>query len=102
MVFPLSFSPLLFFPDSGIISLVDPGRGLLLNHMANPTAPKIPNIPPVQFVKEVVAELKKVTWPTRQETVKLTAVVIAISLIVGVFIGFLDISLLKITSLLFK
>ncbi|MBI5036309.1 preprotein translocase subunit SecE [Candidatus Micrarchaeota archaeon] len=64
--------------------------------------PKLPSVAPVQFVREVVTELKKVTWPTRDETVKLTAVVIAISIIVAVFIGGLDAILVKITGLLFK
>lgn len=70
--------------------------------MALPTVAKLPNIPPIKFIKEVVTELKKVTWPTRDETVKLTAVVIAISVIVGIFIGSLDYTLVSITSLLFK
>lgn len=64
--------------------------------------PALPNIPPVQFVREVMAELKKVTWPTRQETVKLTIVVIAVSVIVGIFIGIIDASFLKLTSSLFQ
>ena len=64
--------------------------------------PKMPKVVPVQFVREVVTELKRVTWPTRDETVKLTAVVIAISLIVAVFIGGLDAILVKITTLLFQ
>lgn len=63
---------------------------------------KVPNVPPIRFVREVITELKKVTWPTRGETVKLTVVVIAISVIVGVFIGILDYAMLSITSLLFK
>jgi len=57
---------------------------------------------PIRFFNEVVAELKKVTWPTRDETVKLTVVVIAISVIVGAFIGGLDSLFLKLTTLLFK
>lgn len=57
---------------------------------------------PVAFFNEVLAELKKVTWPTREETVKLTAVVIAISVIVGAFIGGLDSLFVKATTLLFK
>ena len=64
--------------------------------------PKLPNVGPVQFMKEVGTELKKVNWPTRQETIKLTAVVIAVSVIVGAFIGGLDIILLNITGILFK
>ena len=66
------------------------------------SVPKIPNIGPVQFMKEVVAELRKVNWPTRAETIKLTAVVIAVSVIVGGFIGGLDILLLNITSTVFR
>lgn len=65
--------------------------------------PAIPRIAsPVQFVKEVVSELKKVTWPTRAETIKLTAVVIVLSIIIGAFIGGLDILFIKITTLLFR
>lgn len=57
---------------------------------------------PAKFLQEVIAELKKVTWPTRQETVKLTAVVIVLSAIVGIFVGGLDATLVKVTELLFK
>ncbi|MEK9143904.1 MAG: preprotein translocase subunit SecE [Patescibacteria group bacterium] len=67
---------------------------------AKPALPKIAS--PVQFVREVITELKKVTWPTREETIKLTLVVIVLSFLVGAFIGILDITFLKITSLLFK
>ena len=68
--------------------------------MDRPTMPAF-NANPKQFVKEVVIELKKVTWPTRQETIKLTAVVIAISVIVGIFIGGLDALLVKITGFIY-
>jgi len=64
--------------------------------------PKLPNVGPAQFIKETITELKKVNWPTRQETIKLTVVVIAVSVIVGAFIGTLDILLLNITSIVFK
>lgn len=67
---------------------------------AKPVLPAIAN--PVQFVREVITELKKVTWPTRAEVIKLTAVVIALSFIVGAFIGTLDVTFLKIETLLFK
>lgn len=71
--------------------------------MQAPAKPSIPAIAnPVQFVKEVIAELKKVTWPTKEETIKLTVVVIALSVLVGAFVGSLDITFLKITTLLFK
>ncbi len=68
--------------------------------MDTPSVPKVAS--PVKFFKEVAAELKKVTWPTRQEALKLTVVVIAISVIVGLFIGVLDTTFLRITSLIFR
>lgn len=43
-----------------------------------------------QFLQEVRAELKKVSWPTRQETIKYTAIVIGISGVVALFLGALD------------
>ena len=45
---------------------------------------------PVSFFRETRDELKKVVWPTRQETIRLTMVVIAVSLLVGLFLGGLD------------
>jgi preprotein translocase subunit SecE len=56
---------------------------------------------PIRFIREVIAELKKVTWPTRAETIKLTVIVIAISVIVGLFIGGLDMIFLNITTNVF-
>lgn len=70
--------------------------------METPVKPAIGNIAPTKFFREVISELKKVTWPTRDETIKLTAVVVAISVIVGAFIGGLDSLFLRITTLLFK
>jgi len=65
--------------------------------------PKIPTIAsPAKFVREVVAELKKTTWPTRTETIKLTVIVIAISVFVGAFVGLLDTTFLHIAGLLFR
>lgn len=42
------------------------------------------------YLKEVRAELKKVNWPTKQETIKYTLVVIGVSLAVMIFLGGLD------------
>ena len=35
-------------------------------------------------------EIKKVNWPTRQETVRYTMIVVAVSLVVAAFLGGLD------------
>ncbi|OGH38091.1 MAG: preprotein translocase subunit SecE [Candidatus Levybacteria bacterium RIFCSPLOWO2_01_FULL_38_21] len=53
---------------------------------------------PVIFLKEVQEELKKVVWPTREEVIRLTFVVIAVSLIVGLFLGGADFILTKLTQ----
>jgi len=35
----------------------------------------------------IIAELRKVVWPTRQETANLTVVVLVVSIAVGIFLG---------------
>lgn len=47
-------------------------------------------VKPVIFLKEVRAELEKVNWPSRQEAIRLTAIVVGVSVAVGIFIGSLD------------
>jgi len=42
------------------------------------------------FLKEARIELKKVTWPTRQETIRFTVMVVVISGAVAFFLGGLD------------
>jgi len=44
----------------------------------------------INFVKEAREELKKVSWLTREQTIRYTGVVIAISLTVAIFLGILD------------
>jgi len=66
------------------------------------TSPSIPNVAPAKFFSEVATELRKVTWPTRQETIRLTAAVIIISVAVGLFVGGLDILFVNITTMIFK
>lgn len=47
----------------------------------------------IQFLREVKIELKKVTWPSRKQTIGSTAVVIALVLIISMFLGVVDIGL---------
>ena len=51
---------------------------------------------------DVMEELKKVSWPTRAETIRLTGVVILISLIIGIYIGTIDVALAKVLEVLTK
>ena len=43
-----------------------------------------------RYVSEASSELKKVTWPTRDQVRNLTVLVFVISAAFGVFIGFFD------------
>ena len=42
------------------------------------------------YIKEVVREIKKVTWPSKKKTQDMTLLVIGVSLAVGLYIGLLD------------
>jgi len=59
-------------------------------------------VSPVVFLKEVRNELSRVTWPTKEETIRLTIVVIGVSLLVGLFIGGTDVIMTKVTDILIK
>lgn len=52
----------------------------------------------VKFLKEVQVELKKVVWPTREQTLRLALIVVGVSLVVGLYVGVLDYALTKIVS----
>jgi preprotein translocase SecE subunit len=45
---------------------------------------------PVTFIKEVVRETKKVTWPTKKQTQDMTLIVIGVSIAIGLYIALLD------------
>lgn len=47
----------------------------------------------IQFLREVKVELKKVTWPSRKQTLGSTAVVIILVTIISFFLGAVDIGL---------
>jgi preprotein translocase subunit SecE len=56
----------------------------------------------LQFLREVKIELKKVTWPTRKQTLGSTAVVIVLVMIISVFLGLVDMSLGNLVQAVFK
>ena len=43
-----------------------------------------------RYFDEVWSELRKVSWPTREQVRNLTVLVFAISFVVGLYIGVLD------------
>lgn len=44
----------------------------------------------LNFFKEAKAELKKVNWPSKQQTINYTLIVVGLSLAVAIFLGALD------------
>jgi preprotein translocase subunit SecE len=56
----------------------------------------------VQFLREVKIELKKVTWPSRKQTMGSTLVVIVLVFIISVFLGIVDIGLSTVIRAVFK
>jgi preprotein translocase subunit SecE len=58
--------------------------------------------PTLQLAAEVVDELSKVTWPTRQETGSATIIVIITVLACSLFLGLFDTVWMWLTSLILK
>jgi preprotein translocase subunit SecE len=56
----------------------------------------------VQFVKESRDELKKVSWPERDEVSALTMVVVITVIITALFLWLVDAALMKIVSLVMQ
>lgn len=54
------------------------------------------------YLTGIKEELKKVTWPSRSEVIKLSIVVISISLIIAFYVGLLDIVFAKLLEFLTK
>ena len=44
-----------------------------------------------RFFGDIISELKKVTWPTREETLRLTVAVVVVSVTIGMLLGSIDI-----------
>jgi preprotein translocase subunit SecE len=53
-----------------------------------------------QFLREVRIELSKVTWPTRKDTIASTSVVLVIVILIGAFLGIVDLGLSRIMRIL--
>lgn len=56
----------------------------------------MPNI--IEFLKEVKEELGKVAWPSRQQTIRYTVLVVLVAVVVGLFLGGLDYLLTALTA----
>jgi len=58
------------------------------------------NAPLAGFFREAWAELKKVHWPTREQTTQMTIIVIAFSLATGIILGGLDFVFAQVVAVL--
>ncbi|MEW6088503.1 MAG: preprotein translocase subunit SecE [bacterium] len=54
------------------------------------------------FFEEVKTEIFKVTWPTKQEASAGTVLVVIVSILLSVFIGFMDLGFSKLIQFLLK
>ena len=44
----------------------------------------------IKYFYETRAELRKVTWPTRDETKNLTIIIVTVTVVMAIFLGLLD------------
>ena len=51
-----------------------------------------------EFFREVYLEFRRVTWPSRQELVNSTVVVIVVTLVLAFFLGAVDIGLARVVE----
>ena len=54
----------------------------------------------IQFFEESKVEIKKVVWPTRKETVQTCVAVLAVSLVIALYLGLVDLAFSKIVELI--
>ena len=55
----------------------------------------------VRYYRETVAELRKVSWPTRREATNLTVIVVIVVVILVIILGTLDVAFSSLLSLVF-
>jgi len=55
-----------------------------------------------KYWKETVAELRRMTWPTKDELIGSTIVTVVVSLIVAIFIGIVDWVLVRAMTFVFS
>ena len=55
-----------------------------------------------RFVRETVGELRKVSWPTRQEATNLTAIVLVVMVFMALFLWLVDLGGTALLDLVIK
>jgi len=55
-----------------------------------PISPRaVGRVGPIGFLRETISELRKSVWPSKEETARLTVVVIVLAVVMGFFLGLL-------------
>ena len=55
-----------------------------------------------RYYRETIGELRKVSWPTRQEAINLTSITLVVIVIMSAFLGSLDYIFNQIFALIFS
>ena len=56
--------------------------------------------PVLRYFQDTREELRKVAWPTRKQTIRLTLIVLGTTLVFALFLGFLDLLFQQLAALL--
>ena len=56
--------------------------------------------PSIRFFTDIIGELRRVTWPSREETMRLSIMVIAVAAAIGAFLGVIDIGFGRLFSVI--
>ena len=55
-----------------------------------------------KFITEAIVELKKVTWTSRRDLIDATWIVLVSSIVLGIYIGLIDLGLSRILALVIR
>ncbi len=77
-------------------------RGTAPEKRDRPGRPKVARITPAVFLRQIVAELRKVIWPTRHELVTYTTVALVFILVMVAIVTSLDYAFTKLVFAVFS
>lgn len=54
----------------------------------------------IRAIGEVIGELRRVTWPSREETFRLSIMVVAVAVAMGIFLGLVDLVFARVVGII--
>jgi preprotein translocase subunit SecE len=72
------------------VAVRSPRRGVPAPRPTRSVRPVRPVRIDIRYLREIVSELRKVTWPSRETAINLTVVVTVVSIAVGLILGGFD------------